>query len=136
MRPVPLGELLRLTMVTLPGRLAAVTLAIAVDLLVWGGDVTTASGDHVPGWLPPVVTVVAYQSLWALGSRPQVVLALHSTLALVSTMVPKWQPFAGLLLATYAVSLSTRGGLAAVGAAGLAGSRAALAQLRLGSADQ
>lgn len=108
MRPVPLGKLLRLTMVTLPGRLAAVTLAIAVDLLVWGGDVTTASGDHVPGWLPPVVTVVAYQSLWALGTRPQVVLALHSTLALVSTMVPKWQPFAGLLLATYAVSSRPR----------------------------
>lgn len=55
-----------------------------------------------------MVTVVAYQSLWALGTRPQVVLALHSTLALVSTMVPKWQPFAGLLLATYAMSSRPR----------------------------
>ena len=94
---------------TVRARAVAVTVAIIIDLLVWGGAVATTSGGAVPWWLPVAVTVVGHQSLWFVGSRPHVVLAAGSALALVSCVVPKWQPFAGLLIATYAVGARPRG---------------------------
>ncbi len=76
--------------------------AIVLDLLVWGGATRTITGAHVPLWLPIVATILAHQSLWLLRSRPHHLLAVQSALALVSLLVPMWQPFAGLLIAAYA----------------------------------
>lgn len=75
---------------------------IALDLLVWNGATRTTTGSDIPGWLPGVVTIAAYQLLWLLRTRPERVLAAMSALAMVSMLVPKWQPFTGLLLAAYA----------------------------------
>lgn len=76
--------------------------AIGLDLLVWDGATRTTTGAQVPWWLPVIVTVAAYQTLWLLRARPSFVLAALSAFALVSMLVPKWQPFTGLLLAAYA----------------------------------
>jgi signal transduction histidine kinase len=96
-------------METVRARAVAVVVAIILDLLVWGGSVATTSGGSIPWWLPVAVTVVGQQSLWFVGSRPHLVLAAGSALALVSCVVPKWQPFTGLLVATYAVGTRPRG---------------------------
>jgi len=86
-----------------PARLTlSVSGAIALDLLVWNGATRMTTGSDVPMWLPVVLTIAAHQSLWLLRSRPSHVLAGLSGLAMVSLVVPTWQPFAGLLLAAYA----------------------------------
>ena len=54
---------------TVRARAVAVTVAIIIDLLVWGGAVATTSGGAVPWWLPVAVTVVGHQSLWFVGQK-------------------------------------------------------------------
>lgn len=114
MHVVPLGELLWLTeavadMETLRARAGAVTVAVALDLLVWNGAVSTMAGGSIAWWLPVAAVALIHQSLWWLASRPYAVLTAQCAFALVSTVVPQWQPFSGLLIATYAVSSRSRG---------------------------
>ena len=85
--------------------LLVVSAAIAYDVIVWDGAVTTASGDSVPYWLPPALIVAVHQSLWWRRSRPVAVFAIEATFAMVSLWVPLWQPFAGLLVAVFAVAV-------------------------------
>lgn len=85
------------------GRGLAMVIAAGLDVLVWHGAVRTMGGDLVPSWVPVVVMVAGHQSLWLLGRHPRAVLATQVILGSASLVVPLWQPFAGLLLATYAV---------------------------------
>ncbi|MFZ1412761.1 MAG: hypothetical protein WAS07_15025, partial [Micropruina sp.] len=78
--------------------------AIGVDLLFWDSDVRLIDGGALPLWLPPLVTVLVHQSLWWCRSRPFSVFWVQIAFGLVSLAVPLWQPFAGLLIALYAVA--------------------------------
>jgi signal transduction histidine kinase len=78
--------------------------AIAVDLLFWDSEVRLAGGGTLPVWLPPLITVAVHQSLWWRVSRPLAVFWVQVAFGLVSLAVPLWQPFAGLLIALYAVA--------------------------------
>ncbi len=85
-------------------RAGAGVVAIGLDLLVWGGAVRTMSGSSVPPWLPVLGIVVGHQSLWLICHRPRLVLGVQVALGSVSLVVPRWQPFAGLLMAAYAAT--------------------------------
>ncbi|MEI2764536.1 MAG: histidine kinase [Dermatophilaceae bacterium] len=85
-------------------RAAVVVGSIGIDLLVWHGAVRTVLGTAVPTWLPVLALALAHQSLWLVGRRPRLVLGIQIALGSVSLVVPLWQPFAGLLTGTYAVS--------------------------------
>ncbi len=102
----------------------AIVIAVGLDLLVWHGAVRTMSGGQVPTWVPVVVTLAGHQCLWWLGRHPRAVLGAQVALGSASLLVPFWQPFAGLLLATYA-------GCAGLGARRVAGMLPAVAAVLL-----
>ncbi|MEI2731225.1 MAG: histidine kinase [Dermatophilaceae bacterium] len=85
-------------------RAGAGLIAIGLDLLVWGGAVRTMSGSTVPAWVPVLGIVLGHQSLWFICHRPRLVLGVQVALGSVSLVVPRWQPFAGLLMAAYAAT--------------------------------
>jgi signal transduction histidine kinase len=81
--------------------------AIAVDLLFWDGEVRLAGGGELPMWLPVVTTVVAHACLLDRRTRPVAVFVVQAAFAMVSVVVPLWQPVAGLLVATFAIAANT-----------------------------
>lgn len=81
--------------------------AIAVDLLFWDGEVRLAGGGELPLWLPVVITVLVHASLLDRRTRPVAVFAVQAAFAMVSVVVPLWQPVAGLLVATFAIAANT-----------------------------
>lgn len=80
---------------------------IAYDLIVWDGAVVTTTDASLPYWLPPALIVAVHQCLWWRRSRPVAVFAIEAIFAMVSLWVPLWQPFAGLLVAVFAVAVGT-----------------------------
>ncbi len=77
---------------------------LAIDLVVWGGDGTTRMG----GWVPPgvviVATAVAYAPLLARSRRPDWAFVPVWAFSLAGLILPDYEPFAGLILALYAVA--------------------------------
>ncbi|WP_298132828.1 histidine kinase [Micropruina sp.] len=87
--------------------LLVVTAAITVDLLFWDGEARLISGGQVPLWLPVSVTVAAHTALFWRRSRPLAVFGVQVAFAMVTLLVPLWQPVAGLLIATFAVAANS-----------------------------
>ena len=95
--------------------LLLVASAIAVDLLFWDGEARLSGGATIPLWLPVMVTIAAHSTLLWRRSRPIPVLAVQIAFAMVSLLVPLWQPIAGLLVATHAVAANSPAALARLG---------------------
>lgn len=86
------------------GDVALVAVVAAVDLLVWGGDRALWDGRELSLWVVPALTIGFYSLLLARWRRPLSVYALQWTYALAGLLLPGYGPFAGLLVALYAVA--------------------------------
>jgi len=79
--------------------------AVAIDLLVWGGDSPLRNGALLlPLWVVPTVTVAVYALLLMRWSHPGLVFGVQWVYALVGLLLPLYQPFVGLLVALHAVA--------------------------------
>lgn len=87
--------------------LVAVAGATTLDLLFWDGEVQLSGGGELPLWLPVAATVAAHSTLIWRRTRPLMVFAVQAAFAMVSILVPLWQPVAGLLVATFALAAHT-----------------------------
>lgn len=84
-----------------------VAAAIAADLLFWDGEVRLAGGGELPLWMPVLLTVAVHSTLWWRRRNPLPVLWVQVGFAMVSVVVPLWQPLAGLLIAIFALAANT-----------------------------
>ncbi|MFT4217515.1 MAG: histidine kinase [Micropruina sp.] len=87
--------------------LLVVAVAITADLFFWDGQQRLASGGAIPLWAPVVATAAAHVTLLWRRSHPVPVLAVQVAFAMVTLLVPLWQPVAGLLVATFAVAANS-----------------------------
>jgi signal transduction histidine kinase len=87
--------------------------AIAVDLLVWGGERDLRTGGTAPLMLIPLLTTLAYSCLLIRWRRPIAVFAVEWTYGLTGLLVPGYEPFAGLLIALHAVARTQKRQIAA-----------------------
>jgi signal transduction histidine kinase len=92
----------------LAGDVALVVLAVIVDLVVWGGEGQLRSGGTLPFWVVPVLTIVVFSTLLVRWRHPAAVFWVQWTYALAGLVVPGYEPFAGLLVALYAVASRAR----------------------------
>jgi signal transduction histidine kinase len=84
--------------------LLVVGAAIAADLLFWDGETELAGGRQLNWWLPVLLTAAVHLTLAWRRTHPLPVFATQAVFAMVSLLVPLWQPVAGLLIATFAVA--------------------------------
>src|SRR4051794_12086046 len=96
------------------GNAFIVVLAIAVELLVWGGDRGLRGGGSLPLWVVPALTVLVFAVLPRRRQRPVAVFWVQWSYALAGLVLPGYEPFAGLLVALHAVACRMRSRLAAV----------------------
>jgi signal transduction histidine kinase len=92
----------------LAGDVALVVLAIIVDLVVWGGDRQLRTGATLPFWVVPALTTVVFSTLLVRWRHPAAIFWVQWTYALAGLLVPGYEPFAGLLVALFAVASRTR----------------------------
>lgn len=88
----------------LVGGVFVVFLAIAVDLVAWGGDRQLRSGELLPLWVVPVLTIGIYGALLLQWRWPVEVFALQWFYSLAGLLIPRYVPFACLLVALYSVA--------------------------------
>jgi signal transduction histidine kinase len=81
-----------------------VVLALAVDLLVWGGDRSLRWGGELPVLAVPLVSTVVFATLLLRWRHPVAVFVVQWLYAWAGLVVPGYEPFAGLLVALYAVA--------------------------------
>lgn len=86
------------------GEALLVLTVLAVDLLVWGGDRALRWGGTLPVGVVPVASAVVASTLLLRHRRPVAILVVQWTYAWAGLVVPGYEPFAGLLVALYAVS--------------------------------
>lgn len=86
------------------GGISAVVLAIAVDLVAWGGDRQLRSGALLPLWVVPVLTVVVYGALLLRWRWPVELFTLQWLYSLAGLLVPRYVPFACLLVALHSIA--------------------------------
>ena len=84
------------------------TVAVAVDLALWGGSGWEVDGFAVPFWLVPAVAVVLYLALLRRDTQPFTAFLVQWIAAVATLMVPAYLPFACLLLALHAVAARRR----------------------------
>ena len=89
------------------GDVLAVGLALAVDLLVWGGDSRLRTGGEAPAWVVPVLSVLVLGMLFLRWRHPLPVFGLLYLHGLAGLVLPDYAPFTGLLLALHAVACRT-----------------------------
>lgn len=97
-------------------RAALAALALAVDLIAWGGELDTRLGGDAPAWSVVALSIAVYAALAA--KRPLPGYAAVWLLSWVGLLVPSYHPTAGMLLALYRISRRsspTESGLALVG---------------------
>jgi signal transduction histidine kinase len=92
----------------LAGDVALVVLAVIVDLVVWGGEGQLRTGATLPFWVVPALTIVVFSTLLVRWRHPIAIFWVQWTYALAGLVVPGYEPFAGLLVALYAVASRTR----------------------------
>ena len=92
----------------LAGDVALVVLAIIVDLVVWAGDRQLRTGATLPFWVIPALTVLVFSTLLVRWRHPAAIFLVQWTYALIGLLLPDYEPFAGLLIALYAVASRTR----------------------------
>lgn len=88
--------------------LFVVAVAAVADLIVWGGDRQLRSGQVLPFWVVPALTVATYSTLLLRRRRPIEVFTLQWVYGLAGVLVPNYYPFAGVLVALHAVACRTR----------------------------
>lgn len=86
------------------GDVAVVVIALAVDLVVWGGDRTLRWGGELPVLVLPLVSTVVFSTLVLRWRRPVAVFTVQWVYAWAGLALPGYEPFAGLLVALYAVA--------------------------------
>ncbi len=94
------------------GETLLVLAALAVDLLVWGGDRQLRWGGLAPLWVVPALTAVVYLALLWRWRAPLSVFTLLWAFGACGLALPQFQPFAGLLVALYAVARRVPGRVA------------------------
>jgi signal transduction histidine kinase len=103
------------------GQIVLVVLAIVVDLIAWAGQGQVRVGPMIPLLVVPVMTAALYTVLLLRWRHPAVVFAVMWAYALVSVLVPQFQPFAGLFLALHAMASRTSTRYSALALASLIG---------------
>jgi signal transduction histidine kinase len=86
------------------GDVLLVTVVVAVDLLVWGGDRELWNGALLPMWVVPVTSAAAGALLLRRWHSPVPVWAVQWVYALANLALPHYYPFAPLLVALHAVA--------------------------------
>jgi signal transduction histidine kinase len=91
------------------GEVLIVAAAVVVDLAAWAGDRAVRGGPMPPLVIVPIVTIVVYSTLFLRWRYPVGVFVVQWLFTLSSLVIPAFQPFAGLLVALYAVAGCRRG---------------------------
>ena len=78
--------------------------AVAVDLLVCGGDRSLRGGGASAWSVVPILTVAAHSTLVMRRGRPGAVFAVQCCFAMAGLVLPGFQPFAGLLVSLHTVA--------------------------------
>jgi len=78
--------------------------AAVVDVVTWSSDGELRGGGTLPLWVIPTLTALVYATLFARRRYPLPVFAVQWVYALAGLFVPGFQPFAGLLIALYAIA--------------------------------
>jgi signal transduction histidine kinase len=86
------------------GEVFVVSLAIAVDLVAWGGDRLLRSGEILPLWVVPALTIGIYGSLLFRWRWPVGLFTVQWLYALAGLIIPRYVPFACLLVGLHAVA--------------------------------
>ncbi len=76
-----------------------------LDLLIWAGDRGLRGGGLLPIWVVPAATALLCGALFARHRMAVVVFGLQAGYALVNIAVPRYEPFACLLVALHAVAI-------------------------------
>jgi signal transduction histidine kinase len=79
-------------------------LAVVMDLTTWAGEREVLGGPMVPLLVIPIVTIAVYSTLLLRWRHPVGVFGGQLAFALITLVVPEFQPFAGLLLALHAMA--------------------------------
>lgn len=96
------------------GAALIVLLAMAIDLLVWGGERGLRGGGLLSFWVIPVATCGVFTVLLWRWRQPIPVFWLQWVYGLTGLFVPGYQSFFGLLVALHAVASRCRPRIAAV----------------------
>lgn len=93
-----------------PGRLRRIggvlvaVVALAADLLLWGGATVLRGGGALPTAVVPAVAVGVYALLPLRGRAPVAVFLSQVLFGLAGAVLPGYEPFFGLLVALYTVA--------------------------------
>lgn len=86
------------------GDIAVVAAAIGLDLLLWQGDRTLRDGGLIPLWVIPVLVTIVYSILLVRRRYPRAVFIVNWAYGLAGILLPDYVPFAGLLIALFALA--------------------------------
>ena len=86
------------------GPVVIVALAVLVDLLTWSGDRELRGGAVLQWWVLPCATVAVHATLLLRWRHLVAAHLVQWTFAMISLLVPDYQPFAGLLIALHAAA--------------------------------